>query len=115
MIKHYSECPSASVICIEDYCGCEYPHSCICVPLSNVEKRARDDESKKWSALSRDNWQDGYEEGWSDSTAAAVQRVEAHLIMLDNNGWRATLNGEGYSDLAGFGPGVIAAIKGDQP
>ncbi len=46
--------------------------------------------------------------------AAAVQRVETHLIMLDDNGWRATLNGEGYSDLAGFGPGVIAAIKGDQ-
>jgi hypothetical protein len=51
----------------------------------------------------------------SDERERAVQRVEAHLIMLDGDGWRATLNGEGYSDLAGFGPGVIAAIKGDQP
>ena len=57
----------------------------------------------------------GYEEGQRDALAAAVQRVQAHLIMLDGNGWRATLNGEGYSDLAGFGPGVIAAVKGGQP
>ena len=50
-----------------------------------------------------------------ETLAAAVQRVEAHLIMLDGNGWMATLNGEGYSELAGFGPGLFAAIKGDQP
>jgi hypothetical protein len=85
MTEHLPECPSR---CTEQaFCGCLWAE-CICDRLRACADRV---------------------------TAAAVQRVEAHLIMLDDNGWRATLNGEGYSDLAGFGPGVIAVIKGDQP
>jgi hypothetical protein len=94
MTEHLPECADKSVM----------PHSldCFCDVIRACEKRV----IAAAIAVS--------EKGKRDTIAAAVHRVETHLIMLDDNGWRATLNGEGYSDLAGFGPGVIAAIKGDQ-
>ena len=36
----------------------------------------RADERAKWGDLSRDNWQDGYEQGQRDSLAKAAQAVE---------------------------------------
>jgi hypothetical protein len=41
-----------------------------------------------------------------------TKAVEAHLAQLDEDGWSATLKGEGFADMTGFGPGIIAAING---
>jgi hypothetical protein len=109
MNDHLDECPEVFIDCYGTLCDCEYSHFCICDALRACEARVTALATPE-SVSQANYW---YEQGQQDFLNAAVQRVKAHLIMLDNNGWRATLNGEGYSDLEGFGPGVIAAIKGD--
>ena len=56
---------------------------------------------QRWGGLSRDNWQDGYEQGQRDALAGAVQRVEA-LPWDDHGFWSVNVVAET----------VIAAIKG---
>jgi hypothetical protein len=59
--------------------------------------KVREDERAKWSDLSRDNWQDGYEQG----LAAAVAAVEGLW-------WDDYANGVKWIGR----PDIIAAIKG---
>ena len=54
------------------------------------------------------------EQGQRDALAEAVQRVEAHLALLAQAGWSARLEGIDSAVIAGFGPGIAAAIKGEQ-
>ena len=68
---------------------------------------ARREEFEPWLHL-------GYEDGRKDAIGDAVAAVEAHLAKLDEDGWSANLNGDGFADMTGFGPGIIAAIKAVQ-
>lgn len=73
--RHLVECPG-SAIPIGDHMFTA--QSCICQKLEDCERRvaaafqaARKDDQKKWEALSRDNYQAGYDEGQRDARAEA--------------------------------------------
>jgi hypothetical protein len=100
MNDHLDECPEVFIDCYGTLCDCEYSHFCICDALRACEARVTALATPETVAQAG-YW---YEQGQRDAIAAAVKRVEALPIPLDED--RSIV----MDRIA-----VIAAIKVDQP
>lgn len=109
MIRHYPECPSASIRCEGEYCDCEYAHICVCVFLSKLEKKIVATTSRAWESFSRDQFDAGFSEGID----AAQRAVEALPAPYKVRGQYETYGpySEGVSDLKDVALSAIDALK----
>ena len=111
MIRHYPECPSASIKCEGEYCDCEYPHGCICVLLSKFERVIVETTSRAWESFSRDQFDAGFSEGL-DAAAKAVEAIPAPYKVRGQYETYGPYS-EGVSDLKDVALSAIDALRKD--
>ena len=114
MIRHYPECPSASVAFNSDYCDCEYPHGCICVGcicvlLGRFEQKIVRTTSRAWEKFSRDQFDAGFSKGL-DAAAKAVEAIPAPYKVRGQFETYGPYN-EGVSDLKDVALSAIDALS----